>query len=86
MKFTSLDYGTDKGGGEVVATKFLKASSKSLWLCFELRSGGGSITTTSLVDPEADSVACYRSDHHAEESLHAQPEIQAQHVEGGDLV
>ena len=55
-KFTSLDSGTDKGGGEVVATKSLKASSKILRHSFVLKSGGGSIPKASLTDPEAGSV------------------------------
>ena len=76
-KFASLeDFRTGKDGGEVVATKFMKASSKSLRCCSRIRSGGGSIPTASLSNTEAELVACYRSDqHHAEEALHAQSEM-----------
>ena len=42
-KYTSLDSGTNKGGGEVVDTKALKDSSKILRCSSGIRSEGGSI-------------------------------------------
>ena len=48
MKFTSLDSRTDKGGGEVVATKSLKASTRTIRHSYGLRSEGGSIPKDSL--------------------------------------
>ena len=60
MKFTSLDSGMNRGGGEVVATKALKASYKILRRSSGLRSKSGSIPKEGISrkdgsdDPEFD--------------------------------